>query len=185
MSLSNIIWWWWYKSSGLDYKEQLEYYTEQVEELENTLIQLIDGGNTEGLNTEVELSTPPETMEIYNELMGESPFVSETVVETSIEKEDVLPNAMIRDVMVANPHSATSDELLEKLDERNTPMPNYMKAQVLEAREIQTLKDELESKLSGLKLRQARAFNGLVRQYLSDTINPWHTHDSFSIISIL
>nr|NQU92404.1 hypothetical protein [Bacteroidota bacterium] len=64
---------------------------------------MIDGGDTETLNSEVETSTPPEAVEVYTELMAESPNLSETVVETSIEKEEVLPNAMIRDVMVANP----------------------------------------------------------------------------------
>lgn len=73
--------------------------------------------------------------------------------------------------MVANPHTANSNLLLDKLDNRTVVMPNYMKAQVLEARETQTLKNELESKLSRLKLKQARAFNGLVREYLSDTVN--------------
>jgi len=104
------------------------------------------------------------------------------VVETSIEKESVLPNAMVRDVMVANPHSATSDELLEKLDERINLMPNYMKAQVLEARNNVSLKEELESKLAGLKLRQAKAFNGLVRQYLTDTIDPQAGSDSLVVL---
>jgi hypothetical protein len=40
----------------------LAYYTGQVDDLETTLAGLIDGGDTEGLNNEVELSTPPETM---------------------------------------------------------------------------------------------------------------------------
>lgn len=132
---------------------------------------MFDGGNTEALNTEVELSTPPETMEIYTELLNESPYLSETVVESAIDKETVLPNAMVRDVMVANPHSAKSSLLIEKLDERATPMPNYMKAQILQGKSIVSLKQELESELANYKLKQARAINGLVREYLSDTIN--------------
>lgn len=166
------------KSTGSEFKELLAYYTEQVESLESTLADLIDGGNTEGLNLEVEFSTPPETMEIYNELIGESPFVSETVVETAIDKEEVLPNSLVRDVMVANSHAAKSDELLEKLDERNNPMPNYMKAQILEARDNISYKEELESQLSGLKLRQARTFNAMIREYLSDSLNPENISDS-------
>ena len=31
---------------------------------------LVDGGDTEALNLEVETSVPPETMQVYNELMG-------------------------------------------------------------------------------------------------------------------
>ncbi len=166
------------KSTNLSYQEQLVYYTGLVESTETTLLALIDGGNTETLNTEVELSMPPETMEIYTELMNESPYLSETVVESAIEKETVLPNAMVRDVMVANPQSANSDQLIEKLEERVTPMPNYMRAQILQGKSIVSLKQELESQLANYKLKQSRAINGIVREYLADTINPVSSTDS-------
>lgn len=139
-----------------------------IESTEAVLAALIDGGDTEALNTEVENSTPPETSEIYNELMVESPNLSEIVVESSIEKEDVLPNAMIRDVMVANPHTSTSLQLLERLDERTNPMPAWMKAQILAGRSIQSLKTELEGELATYRLQKARAINGLANLYKSD-----------------
>jgi len=162
------------KSSGefTDYNEMLVFYTQQVNEVEAILDEIVDGGDTEGLNADVEMSTPPETMAIYNELMNESPDLSEKVVETSIDKDDVLLNSMVRDIMVANPHSAGIDILVEKLDERSVPLPEYMKAQILEARSNTSLKDQVESELAGYKIRQARALNGLARQYLSDTENP-------------
>ncbi|MCF8366831.1 MAG: T9SS type A sorting domain-containing protein, partial [Bacteroidales bacterium] len=139
-----------------------------IESTEAVLAAIIDGGDTETLNTEVENSTPPETSEIYNELMAESPNLSEIVVESSIEKEDVLPNAMIRDVMVANPHTSTSLQLLERLDERTNPMPAWMKAQILAGRSIQSLKTELEGELATYRLQKARAINGLANLYKSD-----------------
>nr|NQU93945.1 hypothetical protein [Bacteroidota bacterium] len=99
-----------------------------IESTEAVLAALIDGGDTETLNSEVETSTPPEAAEVYTGLMAESPNLSETVVESSIEKEEVLPNSMVRDIMVANPHTALSLQLLGKLDDRLDPMPAYMKA---------------------------------------------------------
>jgi hypothetical protein len=129
------------------------------------LAALIDGGDTETLNTEVESSTPPEAVQVYNDLMEESPNLSETVVESTIEKENVLPNPMVRDVMVANPHTAKSITLLEKLDERYDPMPEYMKAQILAGRSIQNLKQALEAQLAGYQFKKAKAMNNLARYF--------------------
>jgi hypothetical protein len=149
-----------------------------IEANESLLAEIIDGGNTENLDADVENSIPPEAEQVYTELMSLSPYLSETVVSTSIEKENVLPNAMIRDVMVANPHTAKSDELIEKLDERNNPMPDYMKAQVLEGRDIMTEKQSIEADIANYKLIKARAFNELTRQYLGSAENVQVSLDS-------
>jgi hypothetical protein len=150
---------------------------EGIETTGAILTALVDGGDTETLNTEVETSTPPEAATVYNELMAESPNLSETVVESTIEKESVIPNAMLRDVMVANPHTAKSITLLEQLDERFDPMPEYMKAQILAGRSIQNLKQELESQLAGYKLKKAKAMNNIVRYYI-EQLEPQAASDS-------
>jgi len=149
-----------------------------IEANESLLAEIIDGGNTENLDTEVENSVPPEAEQVYTELMNHSPYLSETVVSTSIEKENVLPNAMIRDVMVANPHTAKSDDLIEKLDVRSNPMPDYMKAQVLEGRDVMTQKQSVESDIANHKLIKARAFNELIRQFLGNAENAQISPDS-------
>ena len=137
----------------------------EIAATEAVLMALVDGGDTETLNAEVESSTPPEAAQMYNELMAESPNLSETVVESTIEKEDVLPNAMLRDVMVANPHTAASVQLLDKLDDRDNPMPTYMKAQILAGRSITSLKAELEGQLAAHNVRKAKAMNNIARYF--------------------
>lgn len=139
---------------------------------QNTLAVLIDGGDTETLETEVDNSIPPDSMEVYTELMNESPYLSESVVSSAIEKEDVLPSAMIRDIMVANPKAAKSDELINQLDERWEPLPEYMKAQIIQGRSIVSIREETESQLANFQLQKANAFNALVRFYLNDEENP-------------
>jgi hypothetical protein len=165
---------------GTGIEEDKAYMDDAREGIETTqavLTALIDGGDTEALNTEVETSTPPEALQVYNELMSESPNLSETVVESSIEKENVLPNAMIRDVMVANPHTSKSLVLLEKLDERFDPMPEYMKAQILAGQNIQTLKEELEAELGGYQLKKAIAMENIIRYY-QEQLEPQPASDS-------
>jgi hypothetical protein len=143
-----------------------------IESTEMVLLALVDGGDTESLKTEVETSTPPETAEIYNELMTGSPYLSETVVGTAIDKEEVLPNSMVRDVMVANPHTSTSLQLLEKLDDRTNPMPAWMKAQILAGRSIQSLKTELEGQLASYQMAKYKAMNNIARYFGQQPENP-------------
>ncbi len=159
-------------------KQEIYVLNQKIDSTENVLTLLIDGGDTEELQSDVEYSTPPETMEIYNDLMGETPYLSDTVVSTAIMKEDVIPNAMIRDVMVANPKSAKSDILIDKLNERINPVPEYMKAQILQGRSILSLREETEADLSDYKDKETRILNKIISYYRNDTINPIASADS-------
>jgi hypothetical protein len=161
-----------------DLKSEIAVTEQKIDSIENILTLLIDGGDTEELQSDVELSTPPESMDIYNDLMSESPYLSDTVISTAIEKEDVLPNAMIRDVMVANPNTAKSNMLMDKLDERYNPLPDYMKTQILQGRSILSIREETEADLSRFKAKKARAFNEIIRHYRHDTLNPQASADS-------
>jgi hypothetical protein len=142
----------------------------KIDSTESLLALLVDGGSTDELQDEVEYSFPPEAMALYTELVDNSPYLSDTVVSTAIEKEEVLPAAMIRDVMVANPHTAKSDDLMNKLDERWTPLPEYMKEQILQGKNIVSVMEKTESKLGRFKLDKARAINELERIYRRDSI---------------
>jgi Secretion system C-terminal sorting domain len=114
--------------------------------------------------------------------MNESPYLSDTVVSTAIVKEDVLPNAMIRDVMVANPNTAKSNKLMDKLDERYEPMPEYMKAQILYGRSIVSIREESEADLARYRAKKTRAMNEIVSYYRRDTLNPIASADSIILL---
>jgi len=156
-------------SGKQDLKDQIVLYKEKADSTENLLFQLVDGGSTEELQQEVDMSTPPESMDIYNELMNNSPFLSDTVVGSAIYKEAVLPNAMLRDIMVANPQSAKNDALMNKIDDRWDPMPDYMKSEILEGRSIVAAKEKLESELSRYRRLRSRNFNNLIGSFMNDT----------------
>lgn len=163
-------------------KAAISSANQDIASTEATINALLDGGDTEQLNSEVELSTTPEATLVYNEVMSEAPYVSETVMESAIEKDDVLPNAMVRDIMVANPHSAKDNNLVTKLDERVQPMPAYMKGQILQGKELVSAKEKLMSELAYHKGRKAKAMNYLTWYYLTDSINPDPSVDSLLLI---
>jgi hypothetical protein len=89
----------------------------------NQLATLVDGGNTEALNLDVITSQSDEAMEIRQQLLDDSPYLSDTILKQSIYKEDVLPNAMVRDIMEANPHAAKNESIISALDNRDEPIP--------------------------------------------------------------
>ena len=114
-------------------------------------------------------SIPDDGLEIRQELLSTSPYLSDTVLKQAIYKEDVLPNAMIRDVLEANPQSAKSNEILKILDSRNEPMPEYMMAQIMEGKKYLGAMEILEAKIQSWEQIRTKAKADLMREFLLDT----------------
>ncbi|HNX85738.1 MAG TPA: FG-GAP-like repeat-containing protein, partial [Bacteroidales bacterium] len=133
---------------------------------------LVDGGSTSLLTLDVATSTPPEALQTRNELIAKSPYLSDTVMKTSVAKEDVLDNAMIRDVLVANPHSAKSDEIINMLENRVNPMPDYMLEQILAGEDTVSAKEILEAKKAWWDGEAAKAYTRLLNYFKGDSIRP-------------
>lgn len=143
----------------------------KADSLNSLLTALIDGGSTQNLSDAVESSTPPEALAVRADLLSKSPWVSDSVVGTSITKEDVLDNAMIRDVMVANTHSAKNDSLISMLETRTVPMPDYMMAQILQGGDSISAKEELEAQRAYWKNQHSVYYHSLIQNYRSDSVN--------------
>lgn len=139
---------------------------------ESQLSSLTDGGDTEASNDSIIFSIPGEGIELRNQLLSESPYLSDTVMKSAIAKEEVLLNAMLRDVLVANPQSAKKDEILDAAENRVDPMPGYMMNEIMEGLDIIGAKELLESKLGYWKSEYHRAINDLARGFLADSTNP-------------
>lgn len=141
----------------------------QIDILTNQLNVFVDGGNTEDLNFKVMTSMQDDGLEIRQELLNASPYLSDTVLKQAIYKEDVLPNAMIRDVLEANPQSAKSDEILNTLDSRYEPMPDYMMGQIMNGKEYLGAMEVLEAKIQSWNQIRSEAKADLMREFLLDS----------------
>lgn len=165
--------------SGLEGENNLKIFTspytliaeadDQIAILKDQLFSSIDGGNTEELNFEIMISIPEDAFEIRQELLNESPFLSDTVMKQAIIKENVLPNAMIRDILTVNPQSAKSDKVLKALNTRYEPMPDYMMDQIMEGQKRLGSKELLEAQIQSWQQVRAKAKSSLFRQFLNDT----------------
>ncbi len=137
---------------------------------ETQLANLTDGGDTQVTNDSIMYSMPGDGLELRDQLLDESPYLSDTVMQSAIAKENVLPNAMLRDVLVANPHSAKNNAILDAAENR-TGMPGYMMNEILGGLDTVSAKELLESKLAYWKHEYRRALNDLARGYFTDTLN--------------
>jgi hypothetical protein len=136
---------------------------------ESELAALVDGGETFEMVNEVVYSYPDEALELHEQLLQQSPYLSDTLMKSAIEKENVLNNAMVRDVLVANPQSAKSAELMQKLDERIEPMPDYMKEEIEEGATTVSPKEQLEADILMGKAEAEGWYNRMIGVQLFDT----------------
>jgi hypothetical protein len=110
--------------------------------------------------------------------MEESPFLSDTVMISAIEKEDVLPGAMIRDVLVQNPQAPKSKKVMDALDQRQDSIPDYMMEEILQGINTYGAKELLEQELGHHIAKRDQAWKNLNQYYKNDTINMEGSIDS-------
>ncbi|MCX6286759.1 MAG: T9SS type A sorting domain-containing protein [Bacteroidetes bacterium] len=162
--------------------QELSSEESQLDSLKIVLNSLIDGGSTPSLNSQVQTSIPPDAVQLHQDLLSISPYLSDTVVKLSILKENVLPNEMIRDILVANPASAKSEDVLDKLNQRSNPMPDSLMAEIIAGKDSISSKEILQARITSHNLKKAYALNELIRYFRNDTISPSPTD---SIIKLL
>jgi len=150
--------------------EEMASSAEKADSINDVLTTLIDGGSTETLSDEVITSTPPEALPTRDEILASSPYVSDTVIQTAIEKEAVLNNAMIRDIMVANPHSAKSEILIDLLENRTVPIPDYLMAEILQGEDSISGKENLEAQKAFWNSQRSQHYHNLIRHYRNDSV---------------
>ncbi len=131
--------------SSPDYLEKVVEADEAADALSSDLAALNDGGNTEALTLKVETSIPDQSLELRDELLAVSPYLTDTVLDASIEQEEALPGALLRDVMVANPQSAKNDILLQKLEDRQNPLSNEMWNEIMAGTSVTGAKENKEA----------------------------------------
>jgi hypothetical protein len=85
---------------------------------------------------------------------------------------------MIRDVLVANPHSAKSSEILEKVKERIDPMPEEMLAEIQEGRTVKGNLEILQDKLAVHQTGKYASLRKVESYYKQDTLDFQGSQDS-------
>jgi hypothetical protein len=152
-------------------EEKSKYYLENaaVDILQDSLNVFIDGGNTPGINFEILTSFPDDALQLHQELLDISPYLSDTILKSAIEHENVLLNAMVRDVLVANPQAAKEPSIMAKLDERMDPFPDYMKDEIAAGLQYYGAKELAMQNLASHKQKMAKSLSNLTWLLKQDT----------------
>ena len=140
----------------------------KADSISNLLSLLVDGGDTDATTIDVETAWPDETMEVRADLLVKSPYLSDTVMVTTVQQQDVLPAAIVTEILTANPQSAKSDQVLDEVYAR----PDITNSQIdqIEANDIVTgAKESLEIRKAHYTGQRTYALNRLIATYKTDT----------------
>lgn len=131
---------------------------------------LIDQGVTDEKLFSLSTALPEEGLILTSDLLRTSPYISDTVIKKSIEREDVITNSMLRDVMIANPHTAKSHEILNFIETRIDPMPEYMVDEIMEGQFVQSEREQKEAICNLNKRAYTYGLNRQLALLLSDSL---------------
>ena len=140
----------------------------KADSVSNLLSLLVDGGDTDATANYVETAWPDETMEVRTDLLNKSPYLSDTVMVTTVQQQEVLPAAIVTEILTANPQSAKSERVLDEVYAR-TDITNSQIDQI-EANDIVTgAKESLEIRKAYYTGQRNYALNRLIATYKTDT----------------
>jgi len=151
---------------------------ELIENKRDTIKILTDGGNTAQLQIDVANAIPAETIEIRQELIDKSPYLSDTVILTAIKNENAIPNAILRDVLILNPQSAKSSNVINSINNRITPVPDYLIEEIIQGRNVLGGKEILEHDLNNHSKNYYQSLHKIETYYQSDTLSISVSKDS-------
>ncbi len=154
---------------GEELKSGMLVFRTSADSTQSEIEILTDGGDTDGLDFDVETAMPGEGLETRDMLLAQSPNLSDTVMVSAVEQESVLPNAMLRDVLVENPQAAKSLEVQNALDEKTISMPSYMREDIDQGLDSLSEKEISEAALTFFNQQYANNFRRLQKYYGSDT----------------
>jgi len=137
--------------------------------VQNLYTSLLDGGNTDEVQSEIAMAWPEDMWELRAELLGLSPLLSKDVLVSASNRTDVLPESIIFEVLSANPDELKKKELIEHLETKDNPLPAYM-IEILESLTGNvTYKTILQSQMAHYGRMEGRAAGILLRDMLRDS----------------
>lgn len=148
----------------------LEQEREAAAALRYVYNNLIDGGNTNALVQEITDTWPTEVWDLRESLVTKSPYLSTEVLVEAVQK-NILPQAVVLEVCLANPEATQKDGFLKWMEyESSNPLPAYMLGLIEESWQTKTFRFALENELAGHYANMAQTVNTLLQVYHADTL---------------
>lgn len=130
-----------------------------------------DGGDA-NLENEVATTQPWDIYVQFNELIAESPYLSDEVLLATIYNTE-FTSLMVKLIMVANPHASHNDEIMQAIYDRLPEMPqSYIDEILAEGDEVSQL-EILEANVAADNHLMNTIGNNIKYIYRTDSINSW------------
>ncbi|MFN0031945.1 MAG: T9SS type A sorting domain-containing protein, partial [Flavobacteriales bacterium] len=168
---------------------------EMLENLRQQYQALIDGGNTYMMLSQIEMANYWEIIDLFNNLMDESPNLSEAALIAAIE-QSLLPNSFLTQILNANPQASHSRDVMAALYNQRTLTPEE-EAEILAGGATYSVMEQLRfaidavTRTSRLLLRDATAlyFADSTMVHALDTVqdlysNFWQPEDVYYRIQL-
>jgi len=136
--------------------------------VKNLYNNLKDGGDTEGTIEDVSTATSGEMWTLRDKLLGDSPHLSTEVLKLVADRTDVFTEAVIFDILAANPDELRKEELITYIEEKENPLPAYMVDILRQVAEGTTYRTVLELQLAKFGHERARAASTMIRSILNE-----------------
>ena len=130
----------------------------------------IDGGNTQEELSDIVTATSDDVWELRSQLLNHSPYLSQEVLMSLADRDDIFPESMIFEILASNPEELKKDTLIYFLENQNNPLPDYMIDILEQLASGITYRTVMESQLANYKYEYCRATGDIVRSILNDTI---------------
>ena len=146
-----------------------------------TYNQLMDGGSTNALLTQMQQSWPTEATAYRDELLSRSPYLSQEILNEAANS-NILPAAMLFMVCMANPDATRGNEFLTNLhDAIPNSLPQYMINLIIASWDNATARTAMENTLADYSQTMATTSNRILADYYykntqnMDSIDPTDT----------
>ncbi|PWH85764.1 T9SS type A sorting domain-containing protein [Brumimicrobium oceani] len=140
-----------------DFETELVSHEAAYNNLYYNYISLIDNGNTDILQSQIENNWSSDAWTLRNNLMQEAPYLSTEALLTAAG-ENILPNAMLLEVLLANPDATKGEQFIFELnDVTNNALPEYMLNYVRNNWNTETVRTSLEGEIMAYQSKIAEA----------------------------
>src|SRR5690554_2010688 len=161
---------------------QFNNLTTSYNDLNFTYISLIDDGNTEDFKDNIEINWSNDAWLLRGKLLESSPYLSSEVL-LEAAKQNVLPNGMLLEILLANPDATRGERFIEALKEvtQNT-FPEYMLDYLRGNYDSKTLRTDMEGQLSSIHSELSSTRNWI--KHLTKSKEEYNDSDKFDVVKI-
>lgn len=147
-----------------------EYHDDEYQTLKYLYNNLIDEGNTATLSAQVNTQWASDVWDMRSALLAKSPNLSQEVLKEAAET-GVLPDALLMEILLANPSSIKDKEFVLYLQEDiPNPLPSYLTNLLFFAPEPLTLRKQLELAMAMHSASRSKAATTMLKDLVKSPI---------------